>query len=99
MSRIDVMKSLVRSAASSAGGLSRVWMHAPLRKRLIDLVQRRLILRDSQLTAAVARVADVSAATVSSRSGQLRVDASFRDGTNLLVHLTPLNTAFAPRGA
>jgi hypothetical protein len=96
---LDVMKSLVRSAATSAGGLGRVWAHAPLRKRLSELIQRRLVLPDSQLTAAVARVPEVSAATVSSRSGQLRVDASFQDGTNLLVHLISLSTAFAPRGA
>jgi hypothetical protein len=99
MSRLDVMKSLVRSAASSAGGLGRVWQHAPLRRRLADLIRRRLIVPDSQLTAAVARVPEVSAATVSSRSGELRVDASFHDGSSLLVHLIPLSTAFAPRGA
>jgi hypothetical protein len=99
MSRMDVMKSLVRSAATSAGGLGRVLAHAPFRKRLAALVQRRLMLPDSQLTAAVARVPEVSAATVSSRNGQLRVDASFQDGTTLLVHLIPLTTAFAPRGA
>jgi hypothetical protein len=100
MSRMDVMKSLVRSAASSAGGgLERVWVGASLGKRLSALAQRRLLLPDSRLTAAVARVHDVTAATISSGSGELRVDACFRDGGTLLVHLFPMNPSFAPRGA
>jgi hypothetical protein len=96
MSRTDVMKSLVRSAASGASvQLGRV---ASLRKQLAAFMQRRLMLADSKLTAAVARAPDVTAATVTSRGGQLRVDASFRDGSSLLVHLTSLKTTFAPRG-
>jgi hypothetical protein len=100
MSRLDVVKSLVRSAASSAGvQLERVRLGGSLRKRISAAAQRRLLLPDSRLTAAVARVADVSAATVSTRSGQLRVDASFCDGTSLLIHVIPVGVAFAPRGA
>jgi len=96
MSRTDVMKSLLRSAASSASEqLLRV---ASLRKQFALFMQRRLMLSDSKLTAAVARAPDVSAATVTSRAGQLHVDASFRDGTSLLVRLTSLKTTFAPRG-
>jgi hypothetical protein len=99
-SRLDVVKSLVRSAASSAGvQLGRVRFSTSLRKRISDVAQRRLLLPDSKLTAAVARVADVSAATVSTRSGQLRVDVSFCDGTSLLVHVIPVSVTFAPRGA
>jgi hypothetical protein len=97
MSRLDVMKSLVRSAAASAGALGRAI--EPLRKRVVELGQRRLTLPDYQLTAALARIPDVTAVTVSTRHGQLRVDASFRDGSTLLVHFIPVNVAFAPRGA
>ncbi|HEX4352661.1 MAG TPA: hypothetical protein VHZ95_07105, partial [Polyangiales bacterium] len=70
-----------------------------MRKRFVHLATRRLTLSDVQMTRAVARIADVSAATISTRVGELRVDASFRDGSTLLVHLVPLNVAFAPRGA
>jgi hypothetical protein len=97
MSRLDVMKSLVRSAAEGAGALGRAW--EPLRKWLSHLASRRLTLPDRQLTAALARIPDVTAVTVSTRLGQLRVDASFRDGSALLVHFIPVNVAFAPRGA
>jgi hypothetical protein len=99
MSRLDVVRSLVRSAASTAGTQFGRVRAISLRLSLSALAQRRLLLPDSKLTAAVARVPEVSAATVSSRSGRLHVDVSFRDGSDLLVHLTPLRVAFAPRGA
>ena len=100
MSRLDVVKSLLRSAARAPGTQLTRW-RAPgrLRERLLRFVGRRLWLSDGKLTAAVARVPEVSAVTVSSASGKLRVDASFHDGTSLLVALTPLASAFAPRGA
>jgi hypothetical protein len=100
MSRLDVMKSLFRSAAAGAGSqLERVIDGASLRKRFTDAAQRRLLLPDSKLTAAVARVSEVSAATVSTRSGELRIDVSYIDGTSLLLRLIPMAVAFAPRGA
>jgi hypothetical protein len=96
MSRTDLMKSLVRSAAATAG--TQLNKLTSLRQRLAELMQRRLKLADSRLTAAVARAPEVTAATVTTRGGQLRVDASFRNGESLLVHLTSLKTTFAPRG-
>ena len=104
MSRLDVVKSLLRSAARTtsqqlarvgggiAGGVS-------IRDRFAALLGHRLLITDRQLTAAVARIPEVAAATVSSGEGVLRVDASFRDGSELLVTMTPLRSAFAPRGA
>lgn len=99
MSRIDVVKSLLRSAARSANtGLAKLGSGS-LRERLSSFAFRRLLLSDSRLTAAVARVPEIAAATVSSSSGQLRIDASYHDGGSLLVTLTPIGSAFAPRGA
>jgi hypothetical protein len=99
MSRMDVVKSLLRSAAQSASsGLTRIGAGS-WREKLSSLAFRRLLVSDSRLTAAVARVPEVAAVTVSSHSGQLRIDASFHDGVSLLVTLTPVGTAFAPRGA
>ena len=104
MSRLDVVKSLLRSAARTtghqlgrigggiAGGLS-------IRERFAALLGHRLLITDRQLTAAVARIPEVAAATVSSGEGMLRVDAMFNDGSDLLLTLTPLRSAFAPRGA
>jgi len=101
MSRLDVLKSLLRSAAQGATfSLGRIGVGGiSLRKRLTALAFRRMVLSDSQLTAAVARVPEVAAATVSSSGGRMRVDASFSDGRSLLVTLTPIGAAFAPRGA
>jgi hypothetical protein len=104
MSRLDVVRSLLRSAARSTteqlgrigGGLVG---SISLRERFAALLGHRLLITDRQLTAAVARIPEVAAATVSSGQGILRVDATFHDGTDLLVTLTPLRSAFAPRGA
>jgi hypothetical protein len=100
MSGLDVVKSLLRSVAQTAGTqIGRLGAGGSLRKRLQSFAWRKLLLSDSKLTATVARVPEVAAATVSSITGQLRIDASFHDGTSLLVTLTPLGCAFAPRGA
>lgn len=100
MSRLDIARSFFRSAATAAiEGIGRLQLNDTLRAAVDKLLRQRLTLPDGRLTAAVARVPDVTEATVSTRDGQMRVDASFRDGRRLLVHLAPLNTAFAPRGA
>ncbi|HKP59622.1 MAG TPA: hypothetical protein VJV78_23020 [Polyangiales bacterium] len=100
MSRLDVARSLVRSAAGLAvRGATRFQLGASLRALLDTALRQRLRLPDTRLTAAVAKVPEVTAATVSTRDGQLRIDASFRDGGQLLVHLRSLGTKFAPRGA
>jgi hypothetical protein len=100
MSRLDVMKSLLRSAAVGASeGLDRMGVGATLRKTLAELTSRRLFISDERLTAAVARVPDVLAATVSTRDGRVRIDATFRDGGPLLLSLVPDRVMFAAHGA
>jgi hypothetical protein len=100
MSRRDVFKSLLRSVAQSASHqFGRIRVVESARERLASLAFRRVLLSDGRLTKAVAQVPDVTAATVSSNSGQLRVDAVFHDGDSLLVSFTPVGSAFAPRGA
>lgn len=96
MSRLDVMRSLLRSAAGSAGdALERLSQSPALR----ELWQGRMFISDAKLTAAVARASDVIAATVSSHDGGVRVDASFRDGTSLVLRFCPQGVTFAQRGA
>jgi hypothetical protein len=100
MSRLDVARSLVRSAAGLAvQGVGRLRLGPSLRALLETALRQRLSLPDGRLTAAVAKVPEVTAATVSTRDGQLRIDASFQDGGHLLLHLRSLGTQFAPRGA
>lgn len=100
MSRLDVVKSLLRSAALSAGNqLGRVGGSLALRERFAAMLGHRVLISDRQLTAAVARIPEVAAATVSSSDGSLRVDAGYHDGASLLVTLIPERSAFAPRGA
>lgn len=100
MTRLDVARSLVRSAAGGViGGLERLKLIPTFRRVVETILRQRMVLPDGKLTAAVAKAPDVTEATVSTRGGQMRVDASFRDGGRLLVHLRPLGTMFAPRGA
>lgn len=96
MGRLDVMRSLLRSAA---GGASDAIERLSSSRALRELLQGRLFISDAKLTAAVARAADVIAATASSHDGGVRVDASFRDGSSLLVRFCPDGVTFAQRGA
>jgi hypothetical protein len=100
MTRLDVARSLLRSVAGGAlQGIDRLRLGTTMRTLVDTVLRKRLSLPDGRLTAAVAKVPDVTAATVSTRDGQMRIDASFRDGGRLLVHVRSLGTAFAPRGA
>lgn len=102
MSRFDVFRSLLRSTVLSAEqGLANL-PGADAVKRLIEQAAHglgRVVVRDEQLTAAVARGGDVSEATVSSGRGCVRVDVTFNDGELLRMSLWPDGTAFAPLGA
>lgn len=99
---MDVLRSLLRSTVRSAEqGFASLPISATLR-RLIEqssLGLGRVIVRDEQMTAAVARGGDVSAATVSSGRGCVRVDVTYDDGELLRMSLWPDGTAFAPLGA
>ncbi len=100
MSRRDVMKSLLRSAATGAGEkLSQLGVTSLLRRTLSTLASGRLFVEDSRLTGAVARVPGVVAATVSTRDAGMRVDLTFQEGPPLLMTLVPLDVTFAAHGA
>jgi hypothetical protein len=100
MSRLDVIKSLLRSAATEAGSrLDRLGIGASLKQTLSLAMARRLFIPDARLTAAVARVPEVIAAMVSTRGGRVRIDASLCDGSALLFCLLPASVTFAPHGS
>jgi hypothetical protein len=96
MSRLDIVRSLVRDGAER---LVRFGMSSPLRKRLTKLIGQRLFVNDERLTRAVAHAPHVEAATVSTREGRLRVEATYHDGSTLALSLTPVSVKFAPQGA
>ena len=100
MSRRDVMKSLLRSAATGASQrLAQSGVASSVRRSLSSLAGARLFIPDARLTAAVARVDEVSAATVSTRDGRLRIDLSFDEGPSLAMIVSPENVTFASHGA
>ena len=102
MSRLDVLRSLLRSTARSAGeAIASSPLSAVLRKLIEQsaLGLGRVVVRDEQLTAAVARGEEVTAATVRSGRGCMSVDVSFSDGELMRMSFWPMGAAFAPLGA
>jgi hypothetical protein len=82
MSRIDVLRSLLLQATKGAtDGLRKLPPVGRLEQKLRALAPFQAELDDAALTAAVARVASVLAASVRADGAALCVDASFDDGT------------------
>jgi hypothetical protein len=99
-SRSDVFKSLLRSTARSAiDSVMGLKVASNVQRVLAETSFSRIAIQDAQLTAAVARVANVAAATVSVGQDRVRVDVSFDDGKQLLMALRPDGMVFAPGGA
>ncbi|MFI5307783.1 MAG: hypothetical protein ACHQ53_10545 [Polyangiales bacterium] len=100
MSRLDVVKSLLRSTVRSAAtGLQSSAVGVTLQRALREAGLSRITVGDGRLTQAVARIPGVVAATVSTAANRVRVDASFDDGKRLAVSLRPATVHFAAGGA
>jgi len=100
MSRLDVWKSLLRSGVRSASeSLRNVPLATTLGRAVSDAGLARFAIRDAELTAAVARLAQVTAATVSCNQNRVRVDASYADGKHVALSLRPAGAMFAAGGA
>jgi hypothetical protein len=100
MSRRDVVKSLLRSAATSASTrIAKSGAAESVRKAVEKVTSGRLFVPDAKLTAAVARVPMVTAATVSTRDGRMRVDLGFHDGPPLAISVWSEHVTFASHGA
>lgn len=101
MSRIDVLKSLLRSTALAAVDKVTSSQAATSARQLIEqagLLSTRIT--EAALTAAVARAANATAATVRAQQGRLLIDASFDDSDKpLQVAIWPASFSFAPLGA
>jgi len=101
MSRIDVLKSLLRSTALAAADKVK---NAPAATSARQLIEQAGVMRvrigEAALTAAVARAAGATAATVRAQQSKLLVDASF-DGADhpLRIAIWPASWSFAPLGA
>lgn len=101
MSRIDVLKSILRSTALAAADKVK---SAPVAQTARELIEQAGSLRtritEAALTAAVARAANATAATVRAQQGRLLIDASFDDSDKpLQVAIWPASFSFAPLGA
>lgn len=101
MSRIDVLKSLLRSTALAAADKVR---NSPTTTAARDIIEQAGLMRtritEAALTAAVARAANATAATVRAQQGRLLIDASFDDSDKpLQFAIWPASFSFAPLGA
>ncbi len=101
MSRLDVLKSLLRGAAKAGservGKLKGV---TDLRDALGDLRARRATVSEAALARAITHgVSGVRAVSVQLKDERAVVDLSFERGDPLVVAVIPEQTRFAPRGA
>lgn len=100
MSRSDVFRSFVRAGADGMRARLRGTTPVAMVRRILrELQAQRILLTESQLTAAVARTPGVRSASVTARRGALQVDLRYEDEATLAFALTPEATRFAPRGA
>jgi hypothetical protein len=98
--RIDILRSLLRSAARGVGsGLRTLLPTEALGRALDDLRQRRVLISPARLTSALAHAPHVQSASVALRDRRIDVDAVFASGPTLQVGLEPRAVRFAPRGA
>ncbi len=96
---MDVLRSLIRSAAERAGGtLRRLGPVAKARQALREVMRQRAVVGEEELASAVAHAHGVRAASVAARDGAVRLDVTFDDGDRFAASLVPLGARFAPRG-
>ena len=100
MGHLDVVKSLLRSAAQSAAEpIHRSGLQTALRRRLAPFSFLNTEVTEQQLTRAVGRLPGVAAATVRIARGTIAVQLETNDSQSHAVMLVPERTSFAPRGA
>lgn len=97
---IDLLKSFVKSAADRAQSSTlRLGPVAAIRRFVKDAARRRTVIEDRAFSSAVAKLPGVTAVSVATRGGAVRVDASFADGGHVALGLVPAGATFAPQGA
>lgn len=100
MGRLDVLKSLARSAARSAA--ARVG-GADLREQLQERLGAFPLMRGSvsaaELTKALTRAAGVSAATLRVEADGIAIQVTDERDRDVSLRLIPVGASFAPRGA
>ncbi len=100
VSRSGVFRSFVRAGADGVRARLRGTTPVALARRMLrELQAQRVVLTETQLTAAVVRTPGVEAASVTARRGALQVDVTYDGGEALAFALTPDGARFAPRGA
>ncbi len=98
--RSDYLKSLVKRAADRAGArVTKLGPVAAIRRFARDAARRRTVIDDRMLSSAVARLDGVDGASVATRRGVVRIDATFESGDHVALGLVPAGATFAPRGA
>jgi hypothetical protein len=94
----DFLRSLVRGFAEGAGRRLGVPL-SHLGRLLREAVSQASSVSDRQIAKALARVPEVREASAVCRDERIWIEATFTDGENVRVSVTPLPPRFAPRGA
>src|SRR5690349_16005372 len=96
--RSDFVRSIVRGLAEGAAKRLGVPI-ASLTRLLREAMAQASSVSDGQITKALTRVPQVREASAVCRDERIWIDATFDDGANVRVSVTPLPPRFAPRGA
>lgn len=94
----DFVRSLVRGFAEGAGRRLGIPL-ANLSKLLREALAQAASVSDRQISKALTRIPDVREASVVCRDDRIWIEATFSDGENVSVSVTPLPPRFAARGA
>jgi hypothetical protein len=96
--RSDFVRSIVRGLAEGAGKRLGVPI-AGLARLFREALAQASSVSDRQIAKALTRVPQVREASAVCRDERIWIDATFEDGANIRVSVTPLPPRFAPRGA
>lgn len=100
MGRLDIMKSLLRSAAREASSrIDKLELGSALRDFVDQAVMRRITLDEQRLTVAVGRIPSIASATVAVSPDGVAVQVIDTSGNEISVTFRPQKISFAPRGA
>lgn len=100
MGRMDIMKSLLRSAAhATSEAMTDSGLKEKLQRGLQDLSPVQARVSDRQLAQAIGRSTPIAAATVRVTQRGISLELETTDGAHHSATIMPISVSFAPRGA
>ncbi|NCQ60171.1 MAG: hypothetical protein GW913_05785 [Myxococcales bacterium] len=100
MSRLDVLRSLLRAAGDGTRArLRTLGPLAEIRERLRSLRDGRVPITEARITACLARAEGIASLSAAASGGAIRIHATLENGESLELAIEPASAHFAARGA